>query len=173
MIQPLLKMYKLFEENKDKFEQYDLSSDFFIDIYRSQPLEPELYEYFSLPAIFVDYDIQGQGKGKARLVNMTLHIVTDEMPDASNIALQHDTGLKRFLYHYITQDILEGNRLGNTTALKFISENIVDAPVINYHTETYQFEAHLKDLAGTPEEIKFGMIELLKLQGKLVDGIRS
>lgn len=169
MIQPLLKMYKLFEENKDKFEKYDLSSDFFIDVYRSQPLEPELYEYFSLPAIFVDYDIQGQGKGKPRLVNMTLHIVTDEMPDASNISLQQDTGLKRFLYHYIVQDILEGCRLGNTTALKFMSENIVDAPVVNYHNQVYQFESYIEDLAGTPEEIEFGMIELLRLKGRLVN----
>lgn len=169
MIQPLLKMYKLFEENKKKFTKYDLLSSFFIDIYRSQPLEPEFYEYFSLPAIFVDYDLQGQGKNKPRLVTMTLHIVTDEMPDASNIAIQRDTGLKRFLYHYIIQDILEGNRLGNTTALKFISENIVDAPVINYHNQVYQFECYLEDLAGTPEEIEYGMIELLKLQGGLVD----
>ena len=169
MIQPLIKMYKLFEENKEKLEQYNLISSFFIDIYRSQPLEPDLYEYFSLPAIFVDYDIQGQGKNKPRLVTMTLHIVTDEMPDASNISLQQDTGLKRFLYHYIIQDILEGCRLGNTTALKFVSENIVDAPVINYHNQVYEFECNLEDLAGTPDEIEFGMIELLKLQGKLIN----
>ena len=172
MIQPLLKMYQVFEENKAKFEKYNLLSTFFIDVYRSQPLEPELYEYFPLPAIFVDYDIQGQGKNKPRLVTMTLHIVTDEMPDASNISLQQDTGLKRFLYHYIIQEILEGNRLGNTTALKFISENIVDAPVINYHNQVYQFECNLEDLAGTPEEIEYGMIELLKLQGKRVDHLR-
>ena len=171
MIQPLLKMYKLFEENKEKFKKYDLLSDFFIDVYRSQPLDPENYEYFSLPAIFVDYDIQGQGKGKARLVTMTLHIITDELPDASNISLQQDTGLKRFLYHYIIQDLLEGNRLGNTSALKFISENIVDAPVINYHNQVYQFEAYLEDLAGTPEEIEYGMIEFIKLKGRLTNHI--
>lgn len=171
MIQPLLKMYKLFEENKEKFKKYDLSSDFFIDVYRSQPLDPENYEYFSLPAIFVDYDIQGQGKGKARLVTMTLHIITDELPDASNISLQQDTGLKRFLYHYIIQDLLEGNRLGNTSALKFMSENIVDAPVINYHNQVYQFEAYLEDLAGTPEEIEYGMIEFIKLKGRLTNHI--
>lgn len=169
MIQPLLKMYKLFEEKKEKFDKYDLSNNFFIDIYRGQPLEPELYEYFSLPAIFVDHDLQGQGKGKPRLVTMTLHIVTDEMPDASNISLQQDTGLKRFLYHYIIQELLEGYRLGNTSALKFITENTVDVPVVNYHNQVYQFEAYIEDLAGTPEEIEFGMIELLRLKGRLVN----
>lgn len=54
-----------------------------------------------------------------------------------------------------------------------MSENIVDAPIVNYHNQVYQFEAYLEDLAGTPEEIEFGMIELLKLQGKLVNQIRS
>jgi len=168
MILPLLNLYKRVEESKPLFDKYGLLSDWFIDVYRSQPLEPELYEYFPLPAMFVDYQLTGQGKDKARLVTMTLHTVTDEMPDASNISLQRDTGLKRFLYHIVIQKMLEGKRLGNTSPLKFISENIVDAPVINYHSQIYEFEAWLDDLAGTPEEIEYGMIELLKLQGKLL-----
>lgn len=169
MIQPLLNLYQKFEENKDKFEQYNLSSDWFIDVYRSQPLEPELYEYFSLPAMFVDYQLTGQGKNKTRLVTMTLHIVTDEMPDASNISIQRDSGLKRFLYHTIIQKILEGSQLGNSSPLKFVSENIVDAPVINYHNQIYEFEIYLDDISGTPEDIEYGFIELLKLQGRLLN----
>lgn len=136
-------------------------------------LEPELYEYFPLPAMFVDYQLTGQGKNKPRLVTMTLHTVTDEMPDASNISMQRDSGLNRFLYHVIIQKLLEGNPLGRSTGLKFISENIIDAPVVNYHTQIYEFEAYLDDLAGTPEEIEYGMIELLKLQGKLLSKLQT
>lgn len=167
MILPLLNLYNRFNENKAMFSKYKLPSDWFIDVYRSQPLEPESYEYFSLPAIFVDYQLTGQGLNKPRLVTMTLHTITDEMPDASNIAMQRDTGLKRFLYHVIIQKILEGKPLGCTTPLKFISEGIIDVPVINYHTQIYEFEAWLDDLAGTPEDIEYGMIELIKLQGNL------
>lgn len=167
MILPILNLYKLIELNKDIFIKYDLSSDWFIDVYRSQPLEPELYEYFSLPAMFVDYQLTGQGSKSPRLVTMTLHIITDEMPDASNISLQRDSGLKRFLYHSIIQKILEGSKLGYTTGLKFVSENIIDAPVINYHTQIYEFEVMRDDLSGTPEEIEYGMIELIRLQGNL------
>lgn len=173
MILPLLNLYKKFEENKAMFEKHSLISDWFIDVYRSQPLEPELYEYFPLPAMFVDYQLTGQGKNKPRLVTMTLHTVTDEMPDASNISMQRDSGLNRFLYHVIIQKMLEGKPLGKTTPLKFISENIIDAPVVNYHTQIYEFEAWLDDLAGTPEEIEYGMIELLKLQGKLLSKLQS
>jgi hypothetical protein len=171
MITTLLDLYKVIENNKDKFVKHNLNSDFFIDVYRSQPMEPELYEYFSLPAIFVDYQMTGQGKGKPRLINITLHIITDEMPDASNISLNRDTGLKRFLYHTLIQKILEGYSLAKGTPLKFISENIIDAPVINYHTQTYEFETYLESLEDTPENIEFGIIELLKLQGKLVQFI--
>ena len=169
MIVALLNLYKKLEENRGLFEHYNLSSDWFIDVYRSQPLEPELYEYFPLPAMFVDYQLTGQGKNKPRLVTMTLHTVTDEMPDASNISMQRDTGLKRFLYHGIVQKILEGNPLGPTTPLKFVAENIIDAPVVNYHTQIYEFESRIDDLIGTPEEIEYGMIELINLQGRLCE----
>jgi hypothetical protein len=167
MVLTLLNLYKRIEESKALFDKYELSSDWFIDVYRSQPLEPELYEYFSLPAMFVDYQLTGQGAKNPRLVTMTLHTITDEMPDASNISMQRDSGLKRFLYHFVIQKILERKPLGNTTPLKFISEGIIDAPVINYHTQVYEFEAYPDDLAGTPEEIEYGMIELIKLQGNL------
>ena len=173
MILPLLNLYKRVEESEPLFNKYGLPSEWFIDVYRSQPLEPELYEYFPLPAMFVDYQLTGQGKNKPRLVTMTLHTVTDEMPDASNISLQRDAGLNRFLYHVAIQKILEGKPLGKTTPLKFISENIVDAPVINYHSQIYEFEAWLDDLAGTPEEIEYGMIELLNLQGRLLSKLPS
>ena len=87
--------------------------------------------------------------------------------------MQRDSGLKRFLYHVIIQKMLEGKPLGKTTPLKFISVNIIDAPVVNYHTQIYEFEAWLDDLAGTPEEIEYGMIELLKLQGKLLSQLQA
>ncbi|MBD8348593.1 hypothetical protein [Dysgonomonas sp. HGC4] len=171
MIQPLLNLYKLFEENKEEFEKYDLESHFFIDLYRSQPEEPDQYEYFSLPAIFVDYQLVGQGRNKPRLVTMILHVVTDEMPDASNVMIEHASGLKRFLYHTIIQELLEGTRLGNTSRLEFVNEAIVDTQVVNYHNQSYTFEAYLQDLTGTPEEIEYGIIELIRLQGQLVKEI--
>lgn len=167
MLLQLLDLYKLIEDNKDKFEKYNLQNNFFIDVYRSQPFEPELYEYFSLPAIFVDYIMQGQGKNEPRLIALTLHIVTDEMADASNISLQKDDGIKRFLYHLVLQNILEGSKLGKTKPLKFISESIIDEPVINYHTQTYEFEAYLYDMLPDNTIDIFGEFERLNIYGSL------
>ena len=166
MLKPLLALYKLIDDNKAIFEDNQLPGNFFIDVYRSQPHEPELYEYFSLPAIFVDYTMQGQGKNQPRLITLTLHIITDEMPDASNISLQKDEGLNRFLYHLLLQQILEGSKLGKTSPLKFIMESITDEPVINYHTQTYEFEAHLHDMITDIEHV-FGEFERLNIYGKL------
>jgi len=166
MLQPLLELYLLFESNSSKFTEAAISPISFLDVYRSQPLEPELYEYFPVPAIFIDYSMQGQGIKNPRLITMTLHIVTDDMPDASNISEQKSEGLKRFLYLLLIQKILEGCKLGKTSALKFMSENIVDVPVVNYHTQTYEFEAYPSDMIGDIEAI-MGEFERLNIYGSL------
>ena len=162
MTNQLLELYKIFNNNKERFTDYSLNGDFFIDVYRSQPLEPELYEYFTLPAIFIDYTMTGKGKNKTRLITLNLHIICDEMPDASNISEQKEDGMKRFTYLAIIQDILEGCKLGDTTQLIFKSENIIDAPVINYHTQTYEFETTLTNLIPDYPEQVYGQFESLK-----------
>lgn len=171
MIQQFLELYTLIEAQKIKFTDYNLENNFFIDVYRSQPLEPELYEYFSLPAIFVDYTMKGQGINKPRLITLNLHIVTDEMPDASNISDQKESGLNRFTYLLLLQEILEGSKLGNTTPLKFVSEDIVDAPVINYHTQTYEFETHLANIIPQYPEQIYGKFEALNIFSSLVNKV--
>ena len=110
--------------------------------------------------------MQGKGIKQPRLITMTLHILTDEMPDASNISEQKSEGLKRFLYLLLIQQMLEGSKLGKTTALKFLSENIVDVPVVNYHTQTYEFEAYPADMIGDIDVI-MGEFERLNIYGSL------
>ena len=102
---------------------------------------------------------------------MPIHIVTDELPDASNISEQKLEGAKRFLYNLTIQEILENKRLGQTTRLKFIAELMVDAPVINYHMQTYEFEASLMDMIGEKPEQIIGEFERLKIFGSLVNNL--
>jgi hypothetical protein len=166
MLKQLLSLYEKIEENKGIFEEYGLNGDFFIDVYRSQPFQPGLYEYFSLPALFVDYQMTGQGKNNPRLTTMTIHIVTDELPDASNISEQKETGLQRFNYCLLLQSILEGCKLDKTTQLKFVSENTIDEPVVNYHSQIYEFEAYLEDMLGDVKRI-LGEFERLNIYGNL------
>ncbi|MDR2806245.1 MAG: hypothetical protein LBB85_11555 [Dysgonamonadaceae bacterium] len=167
MLKQLLSLYNIIEQNKQKLKDSGLSENFFIDIYRSQPQEPELYEYFSLPALFIDYSMTGQGKNQPRLITLTIHIVVDEMPDASNISEQKQAGLQRFTYCLLLQSILEGCRLDKSTPLRFVSENIIDEPVINYHSQTYEFEAYLEDMTTDIQTI-IGQFEQLNIYGNLI-----
>ncbi len=166
MLQPLLELYNKIEGASNKFTEVNLPPFAFFDIYRSQPLQPELYEYFPLPAIFVDYTMRGQGVNQPRIVTMTLHIVTDEMPDASNISEQKNEGVKRFMYNLLLQEILDGSKLGKTTALSFVNEEVIDAPVINYHTQSYEFEAYVLDMIGNIDEV-IGQFDSLNIFGSI------
>lgn len=166
MIKQLLAFYKLLDANKNLFEKYGLEPIAFMDIYRTQPLYPELYEYFDMPAIFIDYTMQGNGIKQARTITMALHIVIDELPDASNIAQQKEVGLSQFTYNLLLQQILEGSKLDQTTSLKFLSEEPIDSPVVNYHTQSYQFESYLADMLENDNSI-FGEFERLNIFGGL------
>lgn len=167
MLQPLLALYQLLESNSAKFSNAGLLPIAFVDVYRSQPVDPELYEYFPLPALFVDYTMQGKGINQRRIITMTLHVVTDELPDTSNISEQKTVGFNRFLYLLFIQQILEGSSLGKTTALKFLSEGVVDIPVANYHTQSYEFEAYPADMIGDATTI-FGEFERLNIYQSLL-----
>lgn len=167
MLQPLLQLYNRLADNSAEFTNAGLEPIAFIDIYRQQPLQPELFEYFPLPAIFVDYTMKGTGINQARSVTMTLHIVTDELPDASNISSQKADGVKRFMYNLLIQKILEGHKLGATTKLKFSSEDVVDIPVANYHPQSYEFDAYLADMMGNATEV-LGQFETLNIFGSLL-----
>jgi hypothetical protein len=170
MLKQLLSFYQIIEANKNKFTEAGLNDNFFIDIYHSQPTEPELYEYFSLPALFIDYSMTGQGKNQPRLITMTIHIIVDEMPDASNISEQKQNGLNRFTYCLLLQKILEGERLHKTSPLRFVSENIIDEPVINYHSQIYEFEAYLDDMLSNVSQI-MGEFEKLNIYGNLINKV--
>jgi hypothetical protein len=167
MIQPLIELYKLIKEKKTAFTDRGLAGEFFIDIYRGQPFTPELFEYFPLPAIFADFQITGQGKNQPRKVTMTLHVLTDVMPDASNISENQIDGLKRFMYHLTLQDILEGAKLGATSQLKFINEALIDVPVINYHTQIYEFESYLNHLFVDESDYSVGEFTRANTYGQL------
>jgi hypothetical protein len=44
------------------------------------------------------------------------------------------------------QSILENCRLAGSTPLRFVSENTIDEAVVNYYSQTYEFEVYLSDM---------------------------
>jgi hypothetical protein len=167
MLKQLLSLHHVIEQNKGKFEDFGLSGDFFIDVYRSQLYKPELYD-FPLPALFVDYSMVGHGKNQPRLITMTIHIITDELPDVAGVSEQ-EAGLKRFTYCLLLQSILENCLFEKSTPLRFVSENIVDEPGVNYHSQVYEFEVYLEDMITDISHI-FGEFERLNVYSGLMIG---
>lgn len=147
---PFLNLYTIIEAEKQKFEDQGLNGNFFLDIYRNQPEDSDQYEFFSLPAIFVDYTNTGQGKDKPRLIQITLHVVTDEECDMSSISPNKESGMNRFVYSGVLQEILEGRKLVGNSALKFVSEVPIDNPVADHHSLIFEFECFAKDLITNP-----------------------
>ena len=147
---PFLNLYTVIESEKQKFEDQGLNGDFFMDIYRGQPEDPEQHEYFTLPAIFIDYTNTGQGKDRPRLIQITLHLLTDEENDMSNVAPNKVAGMNRFVYCGLLQEILEGRKLVTSSPLKFVSEVPIDNPVADYHSLIFEFESFAKDLISNP-----------------------
>lgn len=171
MLKPLLELYyRIQNEINPELVNRNLQPIQFIDVYRSQPVDPELYEYFPIPAIFVDYTMKGQGIKQPRLVTTMLHIVTDQLPSASNISSNIDAGLQRFIYNAVIQLKLEGKPLGKTNALKFISEDPIDIPVANYHVQSYEFNAYINEMVEDVDQI-LGEFERLKIYRSLINNV--
>ncbi|QSW90716.1 hypothetical protein J0383_07870 [Flavobacterium endoglycinae] len=147
---PFINLYSVIDAEKQRFEDQGLDGNFYMDKYRGQPADPEQFEYFTLPAIFVDYTITGQGKDKPRLIQITLHLLVDEENDMSNVAPNYIAGMNSFVYCGVLQEILEGRKLVGNSVLKFVSEVPIDNPVADYHSMIFEFESYAKDLIANP-----------------------
>lgn len=147
---PYLNLYAIIEAEKQRFENAGLDGSFFMDIYRGQPDDPQQHEYYSLPAIFIDYTITGQGKDKPRLIQITLHLLIDEEEDMNNVSPDNVAGMNRFVYSHIVQEILEGKKLVGNSVLRFVSEVPIDNAVADYHSLIFEFESFAKDLIENP-----------------------
>ncbi len=167
MIVPILEIYKTIMDAKPLFEENNLKSDFFIDLFRGQPNNPEVFEGYSYPAVFIEYNITGQGIDKPRLIQLNLHIEVNENYDASNISPNNIMGMNRFLYCNLLVKIFEGKKLGSSTKLKFENEQVNDSDVVDYHTLVFSFEMHHGDLVKPPSDTEFGEFLSLNFTGKL------
>jgi hypothetical protein len=170
MHKPLLQLYSLIADNAQLFTDYGLNDKFYMDIFRSQPDSPEGFEHYSLPAIFVDYSMRGQGIRQKRIITMSLHIVSDATPSTNNLVQHQSPAMNGFLYPLLLQSILEGKTLGKTSSLEFLSQVPIESPVVNYCVQDWQFLAYLPDMLGEVE-ITLGEFQRLHIFGTIVKSL--
>lgn len=168
MIHLFLKIYAAFEAKKQVFIDAGLEPIRHIDKYRGQPLNPAQFEYYDIPALFIDWRLTWEKVGKSydgKLV-LDFHLITDATWDTSNISTNHTDGLRNIVYHALVRSILDNLESENTSKLVRLDENPVDSGVINY--ELLRYECNYSDPMLSTDEYVDVLIEAIKIQGNLV-----
>jgi hypothetical protein len=171
MIELFTKIYETFAEKAQTFTTLGLKPIEFIDRYRGQPLNPEQFEYYPLPAVFIDWKIKWEKAGQVYNGNVELdfHLVVDPTWDTSNVSTNYLEGLKFILYETAVRSVLDNLSCEVTSKLKRIDENPVDTGVVNYHVMRYECTYFDPGIIGT--QYIEAIIEKLKLAGYLVDNV--
>ncbi|HMI03072.1 MAG TPA: hypothetical protein VK541_11355 [Pedobacter sp.] len=166
MINLFLKIYNAFEQNRALFEALELPPVEHIDKMRGQPLNPEQFEYYPQPAIFIGWKIAWTKAGKFwnGLLTLEFHVVTDPTWDTSNISTSKAEGLKNVLYHTVVRYVLDDLESENTGKLQRIDEEPLDTGVVNYNVLRYQ--CSYRDPMSSGEDFE-GIIEKLVISGVL------
>lgn len=137
----LQKIYEVFDANKNIFTAAGLQTLQTIDRYRRQPIEPEKFEFYQTPALFIDYRIAWERTGKkydGRGI-LDVHVVTDNPFNTGNIFTNKEEALKQIFWFKIARKLLDNLESENTGKLYRIDERPVDTGVIVYHVLSYGF----------------------------------
>lgn len=121
----------------DLFAENDLPNIKYIDLYRGQPKSPGRFEYFDLPALFIDYSINWS----VREITLEVHAVTDQNHSTSNISPNRLKGLDIIRYIEIIKDLLIDLETSVTSKLALQSEQPLEADVVNYHIVSFSCRA--------------------------------
>lgn len=169
MITLFLKIYEAFEASKELFIEAGLPPIKFIDKYRGQPLNPAQFEFYELPAIFIDYKVKWEKVGRAYdgTVGLEFHIVTDATWDTSNISTNNVEGLKNSVNHALIRSVLDDLESENTTKLQRSEEYPVDSGVVVYNKMEYK--CVYSDPMLTGREYVDVLIEAIKVYKNLVN----
>lgn len=167
MIELFKKIYEVFETNKALFEELGMEPIKHIDRFRGQPLNPAQFEYFDLPAMFIERRVSWTKIGKSYDGRLSLgfHIVTDATWDTSNISTSNEQGLKTVMYHTLVQYLLDDLESENTSKLIRVDNEPVDTGVVIY--EMLRYDCTYYDPMLTLPEYLEAMIEKLNINGKL------
>ena len=131
-----------FDNNAALFTDEGMKPIAFIDRFRGQPLNPERFEYYPLPAIFIQRKIKWKREGN--LYNgtalLSFHIVTEPTWDMSSIAPNQDDVLNYFTFLDKVREVLDNFDTPYTSTMVRTEDDDVDAEVVFYDVLTYECE---------------------------------
>lgn len=144
------------EEIKDIYRTKGVDYPRFIDLYGGQDMDPESFEIYPHPAIFVTWTIDH--RQKPSLVTVTFRLCFEQYRDTSNIGRNTAEALKFLDYVDITDDILRKFESPDTGKLTPATEElniepiVTDQYILTYNC-SYRNKKISQDASGEYDEI--------------------
>lgn len=144
------------EEIKDIYRLKGLDCPKFIDLYAGQDLDPESFDIYPCPAIFVSWSIDY--RQKPAVANLSFRLCYEQMRDTSSLGKNTAEALKFIDFIEITNDILEDfespctGKLNPATEELNLEPIVVDQFILTYNC-SYTKKAREK-ITGSIENIK-------------------
>lgn len=115
-----------------------------IDRFRGQTTEPEKFEYYPTPAIFMAHKTTWNRQGKRYVGNciVDFHVVYDEPMQTANFFTNKDEALKQAGFYQMVQRLLDDIATNVSTRLMRSNEMTVDTGVVCYKILTYTCETY-------------------------------
>ena len=142
-------LYDAFGAATHEFEDAGLTPIALIDRYRGQPQNPEQFEYYPLPAIFLSNTKNWFRAGNCWNADMQLnfHLVTEPTWDMSNIATNHLEGLEYYRLVEAVRKVLDNFSSDRTARLERESDQEADSGVVMYSVLVYKTIFYGNDVA--------------------------
>lgn len=169
----MLELYQAFADAAPAFVAAGVPTVEVIDRYRGQPLNPEQFEYFPLPAIFISTSMTWQKIGNLYngLLNWELHIVNEPTWEMSSIATNKEEGLQ--YYRYVNEvrkvmDNFESERISKPlrSTDREIDTGVIIYQVLGYTSTYYEDEPQDQYVDTTIEEVNIEPTRIVKVLRK-------
>ena len=160
------RIYEVFAANAALFTDAGLQPVQTIDLYRGQTVEPDKFEFFPTPAVFIQKHIRWTKEGK-RYCGKTMidfHFVTDLSDGTANFFTNHEAALSATLQGAIIHGILDDLQSEKTSRLVRTEDKDVDTGVVQY--TIYGYECTIWDDAsnGNTVEIDGATVQVMGKQ---------
>lgn len=165
-------LYAAFEGAKPAFLSAGVPAIEMLDRYRGQPLNPEQFEYYPLPAIFISRAAtwaRDAGQAYNAILSLDFHLVADATWDTNSLASNHVEALgylklirevRRVLDNFSSERVSNLMRTGD----REVDTGVVVYEVLSYECQYYEDQEEADNATGEVLETGFnaGLVRQLR-----------
>lgn len=140
----LTALAELVNNNNDAIAELGYQPIRTIDRFRGQTTNPQQFEYYPTPAIFMAHRTTWRKEGKRYVGSTTIdfHLLHDEPMNTAQYFTNKDEALKQAGYYKIVQRLLDELTTTATTKLVRSADTTIDTGVACYKVLTYTCETY-------------------------------